>query len=95
MLLKPETQSFVTVKTYQHGLIAVEPNRKLFDSNMYLVGTGVAQVTPNTDFRILVANMGIYPKTLTVVQTISVTTEHPTAMMEAPITHGKALGVAV
>lgn len=93
--LQPESQPVITVTTDQRGLIVVEPVWRIFDSNMCLVGTGVTQLTPNTELRVLFAYLGKNPKTLTEGQTIATAVEHPTAMMGAPITHGEVLGVAV
>lgn len=95
MTLQPESQIFVIATTDQRGLIVVEHILRLFDSNMCLVGTSFTQVTPNTEFYVHFANNGKHPKTLTEGLTISTAAEHLTAMMEAPITHGEVLGVAV
>lgn len=62
---------------------------------MCLVCTGTAHVTPNTDFRIPIANLGKHPKTIAIGQTFSVAAEHPTSIMESPITHVELLCVAV
>lgn len=62
---------------------------------MCLDGTSVAHVEPHTEFLILVANVNKHPKTMKVRQTIPTATEHPSALMESPITHGEVLGVAV
>lgn len=78
--LKPKSQTFVTVNTDQNGVIVVEPNKQLFDTNMFLLCTGVAQVMSNTDFRLLVANAGKHPKTLTVGQNFYIVAEHPTSI---------------
>lgn len=92
---QPKTQTFFTVNEDQAGLIGEEPKKKLFNSSMCLVCTGIEHVTPSTDFRILLGNVGKHRKTLTVGRTVAVAAEHPTLIMESPITHGEVLGVAV
>lgn len=92
---QPETPTFVTVTMNQYGLIVVETNNKLFKTNIFLVGTAVAQGEPHTELRILVANFTKQPKTLTIGQTISTTTEHPSALVESLVTHGEVLCVVV
>lgn len=62
---------------------------------MCLVGTDIVQVTPHTNFRILITSVGKHPKALTTRQTVSVAGEHPVALIACPITHGEVLGVAV
>lgn len=62
---------------------------------MCIVGTGVAQATRNTDFRIVVTKMGKHSNNLTIGKTIAVVTEHPTAMKEAPITYGEIPSEAI
>lgn len=87
--LQPEIETFVTVNNDQAGLIAVELRKKIFDSSMCLLGTGIEHVTLNTDLRILVANCLKDPKTITVGQTVAVAAEHPTSIMQTTITHVK------
>lgn len=60
-----------------------------------MVLTDVVQVTPNIDFRILIADVGKHPKILSIVQSIAFIAEHLSSMMEYPLTHGEVLGVAV
>lgn len=62
---------------------------------MRIVGTGVAKASPNTNLRIIVANMGNTAKTPTIGRTISGRMDHPTDMNGEPITYGEVLGVAV
>ena len=95
IVLQPETQTFVTVTTECGGLITVDPIKKLFDTSMCLVGAGIAQVEPNKEYRILIANMGKDPRTLTIGQTVATAGEHPTQVTEAPFNHGEVLGIAV
>lgn len=52
-----ERQTFLSVRTEQYGLMVEEPNNKLFITIMCLVGTDLVQVTPHTDFQILLSNV--------------------------------------
>lgn len=76
-------------------VFVVKLNGKLFDTNMFLVGTGVAQVTPNTEFLVLVANTETQPKILIIGQKMAVAVEHPNNIIKALATHGEVLVVAI
>lgn len=58
IVLPPETQTLVTVTTKKAGLVVIEQNKKFFWNNLCLVGTGIAQVQPNTDFKIIMKFLG-------------------------------------
>lgn len=92
---QPETQTFVTVQTEKAGLILVNPNKQLFRNTLCLVCTYVAQVQPNTFFKIIIANIGQNQTTLNVVQTVTVAVERRISSVERPITHGEVLRIAV
>lgn len=66
LVLEPETQRFTTVSTVQTGLINFETNKKFFESNMCLVGTGIAHIRPDAEFWTLVSKVGKYSQTLTI-----------------------------
>lgn len=63
--LQPESQTFVIDNTEKVLCIVVEPKKELFDRNMCLVGTVMEPVSRNTDFQILIINVGKHPKTFT------------------------------
>lgn len=90
-----ESQTFVTITTDQCALILVEHIWRIFDNNICLVGNDVTQVTPNTEFDVIVAKLGKKSMTLTGGQTVASAAQHTNDMMEATITRGEVLGVAV
>lgn len=59
--LQLESQAFVTFSTENAGLIVIEREENFFDSNLCLVGTGIARVSQNTYFQILIAKVGNNP----------------------------------
>lgn len=68
---------------------------QLFNSNLFLVGTLIAHVKPNTDFRILIGNVMKHPQTLTIGQNVYVAEHNPTSIIIFPIKHGEVFAVAV
>lgn len=93
VILKPNTQTWVDVKTNTHGLVLITPKSKLYETHQCLAGTGVVQVQSDKTFRILVANFSDYPKKLIHNQVIASADEHPTNIVESEMSHGELLGL--
>ncbi|CAN8071373.1 unnamed protein product, partial [Agarophyton chilense] len=62
--IPPESQVMVSVNSRQHGLQVVQPLPSLYEKFQLTVANGIVQVTPNSPFRVLVANLGKAPQTL-------------------------------
>jgi len=92
-VLQPGEQTWVKVASPAHGLILVEPVQKLYRNHLCLAGAGIAQVEPEKDFKILVANFGKHPVTLRPTQRIATAEPHPTTLLESKVTHGEVLGL--
>ena len=91
--LPPETQTWVKVRTEEHGLVMIDPNARMYDTHLCLAGNGIAQVNPGKEFQILVANFGNHPKRLTAGQRIATAKPHPTSIVESKISHAELFGL--
>ena len=60
-----------------------------------LTAYGIAQVTPGTPFKVIVANLGKTTRTLLKRQTIASAKPHPTTLHESGISHADILGLAI
>ena len=92
--LAPESQTWVKVKTQTPGLITIEPYAPLYHKTQCSVGTGVHQSEQGKHFRVFLANFSPEFVKLKKDQIIGVTGEHPSAVMEADISHAEMLGIA-
>ena len=93
VILKPNTQTFINVKTPQAGLIQVEPYNPLLTKRDCAACNGIAQVEADTEFRIAVANFGKHPVTILKGQRVATADPHPTSITESNVAHGEIFGI--
>lgn len=93
VIIKADSQTFVTVTYEQACVILVEPSRKVFNRHVCLADTGVNQVTPGQQFNILVANFKKTPKRLLSNQFVAIASKHPTQLVESCYSHREIFGV--
>ena len=72
------SQAFVTVTSPRDGYSIIQPVGKLYDDHQLLTANGVANVESNNPFRILIANLGRYPKNLAKNHVVATLLPHPT-----------------
>ena len=72
------SQAFVTVTSPRDGYSIIQPVGKLYDDHQSLTANGVANVGSSNPFRILIANLGRYPKTMAKNQVVATLLPHPT-----------------
>ena len=83
----------VKVATKAHGLILVEPAKKLYKNHLCLAGAGIAQVEPNKPFTIVVANFGKHPVILRTDQRVATAEPPPTTILESNLTMGEVFNI--
>lgn len=76
----------VEVDAREHGLRVVEPLPLLYQQYQLTVTNGQVHVTPDTTFRIMVANLGKTPQYLEKKEVIGSLTPHPLAMLCTKLT---------
>ena len=72
------SQAFVTVTSPRDGYSIIQPVGKLHDDHQLLTANGVADLESNNPFRILIANLGRYPKALAKNQVVATLLPHLT-----------------
>ena len=83
VLLKPESQTWVTVRSARTGLVIIEPYKRLFEKHNCLAATGVHQVEADKPFRILVENFTKYPCIVQSGRNVAHVDEHLTNLAES------------
>ena len=87
------SQTWVTVTTKRHGLMALRPNDALYQSAQVLATNGVVQVEPDKPFRILIANFKALPHQLVKNQVVGQLLPHPTAVIPSKVSVAEVLGI--
>ncbi len=93
IVLQPGTQTWVEVSTDISGTILMDPNARLYRNHACLASNGVAEVTADKPFKVLVANFGDHPKPLAVGQVVATANVNPTNLVESTMSHAELLGL--
>lgn len=94
-MIRQDTQTWAQVVTIQNGPIFAAPDPNLLTNQIFLVATGVANVSTNKSFKLLVANFGSIPIELCQLQSITEAHLHSANLVESHIFHGEILGLIV
>lgn len=85
IILKSDSQTWVTVYRKRRGIILIEPIQKLGEHCDCIAATGVHQVQPGKDFRILVSNVSNTSVRLIQYQCVATAEDHPETLSEYAI----------
>ena len=93
IVLPPETQTWVSVKSERHGVMVLQPYDKLFADKGIIATNGVFQVQPHTTFRVLIANFTKKPQPLVKNQVVATLLPHPKEVVQRNIHLHEVLGL--
>ena len=93
IILPPETQTWVSVKSENHGVMVLQPYDKLYADNGVIASNGVVQGQPQTTFRLLIANFTKEPQSLVKDQVVATLIPHPTEVVQSNIHLHEVLGL--
>eukprot|EP00171_Calliarthron_tuberculosum_P023134 IDg23134t1 len=93
-VLQPGTQAWILCRSNLHGFHALEPKTELLRQNGITVTNGVLEVSPNTPYRIMVANFSKNPYRLSKNQAIAGLRPIPNVpVVPVSLTAGELLGI--
>ena len=93
--LEPGSHNWVKVVTRASGTVFLEPADRLHQKWGCAAANGIANVQPEREFKILVANFTKKPIFLTKGQTVCTVQPHPTTIVDSPLTLVDVLAVNV
>ena len=93
IILPPETQTWVSVKSERHGVMVLQPCDKLYADKGVIATNGVVQAQPHTTFRVLIANLTKRPQPLVKNQVVATLLPHPTEVVQSNIHLHEVLGL--
>ena len=99
VILPPETQTWVYVKTERHGVMVLNPMdcmayNKLYADKGVIVTNSVVQAQPHTTFCVLIANFTKKPQPLVKNQVVPTLQTHPLEVFQINIHLHEVLGLA-
>lgn len=90
--LQPRTQTRIEVSTEKKGTIMVEPYHPIYNKQLCLSETGIADVKSGQPFYILVANFGQQVIDLLQHKVVVYASKHQETILESYITYMKMSG---
>lgn len=75
------------------GLLVVKLLPRLYERQGLAAADGLVQVDEDKPYRLLIANMGRCPQTITKKRVVATVLPHPTAVVRSPIRVGEVIGV--
>ena len=79
VILKPQSQNWISVKSPQSGLVQIEPYKRLYQTKDCAACNGIAQIEPDKEFKIMVANFGDRSVTILKGQRVATKNPHPSS----------------
>ena len=91
--LSSESQTFVTLTTKREGRITVGPQQQLYEKQGCWTASGVVNVQPSQQFRVLIANFNLHSVNLNPRQVVAMSSAHPEKIVESYVTLTELLGL--